>query len=351
MKKKIYSMIGLLVTGMVSGCSTYVNHSILNESILDTQINDRSFKDNLSSDIETLNEFDETTHGAVVKSGVCGAEDGKEDAVKCIRYEDGMIYVYGEGMLSKSKLVNELELQKSTDFDIFIDQGVTLVWLSDLPVKNVYLPESMTVIEDRAFHRCTSLCSIRLPMKLTRIGETAFTLCRSLENIDIPDNVTYIGKNAFASCESLSSINMPEGVEVIEDGAFESCKSLQHIELPKNVKKIRFGAFRDCTSLNSINLPENITFIECATFEGCISLNSIYIPDSVTKIGIDTGAGAFAGCTSLESIYIPESVTSIGDRTFQECEHLTIYAPIGSYAEKYAMENDILFSSFDSDKQ
>ncbi len=40
---------------------------------------------------------------------------------------------------------------------------------------------------------------------------------------------------------------------------------------------------------------------------------------------------------------IPESVTSIGRDSFTFCDDLTIFAPAGSYAEKYAKEENIRF--------
>ncbi len=42
-------------------------------------------------------------------------------------------------------------------------------------------------------------------------------------------------------------------------------------------------------------------------------------------------------------VVIPEGVTSIGYSAFYECTNLTIHAPAGSYAEKYAKENKIKF--------
>lgn len=43
------------------------------------------------------------------------------------------------------------------------------------------------------------------------------------------------------------------------------------------------------------------------------------------------------------SIALPETITKIGETAFEGCENLTIHAPAGSYAEKYAKKNDIRF--------
>jgi hypothetical protein len=66
-------------------------------------------------------------------------------------------------------------------------------------------------------------------------------------------------------------------------------------------------------------------------------LTSITIPESLQTIG----EGAFSLCRSLTSITIPEGVKTIGENAFGDCPFLTIYCNPGSYALKYARENNI----------
>lgn len=74
-------------------------------------------------------------------------------------------------------------------------------------------------------------------------------------------------------------------------------------------------------------------------------MKAIRSPDGITQIG----ESVFAGCFSLADenefeVHIPDSVTSIGRKLFLYAygPH-TIYAPAGSYAERYAKENNIPF--------
>ena len=87
-------------------------------------------------------------------------------------------------------------------------------------------------------------------------------------------------------------------------------------------------------------IPKGVKIIESRAFKGCVSLTSVVIPDGVKEIGVD----AFSGCTSLTSVTIPRSVRVIYG-SFFGCTSLTIHAPAGSYAEKYAKEHNIPFEA------
>lgn len=59
---------------------------------------------------------------------------------------------------------------------------------------------SDNVIGDYMFCGCTNLRNIVLPDNITMVGESAFRDCSALKSIIIPDNVASIGKFAFYSC-------------------------------------------------------------------------------------------------------------------------------------------------------
>ena len=68
-----------------------------------------------------------------------------------------------------------------------------------------------------------------------------------------------------------------------------------------------------------------------------MALGSVVLPEGVTSIA----DWAFSGCSALSSATVPASVTSIGYDAFGECPLLTLTVESGSYAEQYAIENEI----------
>lgn len=89
-------------------------------------------------------------------------------------------------------------------------------------------------------------------------------------------------------------------------------------------------------------IPEGVTKIGKRAFAAWMSLTRVTVPEGVEAIN----AEAFYECRELERIDLPASVKKIGESAFWGCSnHLTIYAPAGSYAQSYAKKNGIRFEA------
>ena len=267
-------------------------------------------------------------------------------------------------------------------------------------LKSVEMPETVEVIDSFAFSGCLELRDIVFPEKLKAINTLAFKGCESIKKVfipkyaelncsvgspfdgcknlceltvdsaskhyvsidgvlfskdgkkvvrypnkkgssyTIPDGVEGIGKSAFSKCNDLQHVTMPDSVGIIEEGAFEGCQLLQHIELSRGLEIIGRRAFSLCC-FSDIELPESLKIIGEYAFSTC-TLSGITIPEGTQEIGYE----AFFQNRTLEKVILPASLTKIGgsymgSKVFDLCGKIKAYAPKGSVAESYCIENGI----------
>ena len=161
-------------------------------------------------------------------------------------------------------------------------------------------------ISDGAFWGCSALSSIVLPDSVTEIEKYAF-FETGLRNIQLPEKLTLIGAYAFCNCKNLKQVQLPSQLKELGNGAFSSCENLAQIQLPAQLNKLGTDAFRNCTSLDKIDIPAGLTQIGPDTFCNT-GLTSVTLHEGLTKIE----DGAFHDCLKLKKIRIPKSVTDIG---------------------------------------
>ncbi len=90
-----------------------------------------------------------------------------------------------------------------------------------------------------------------------------------------------------------------------------------------------------------IVIPETYKIIHGHAFEFC-KFEEVYVGNSVEEIR----ENAFSGCRNMTKIYLPDSLTYIGDGAFEYCEDLVIFCSTGSYAEKYAIDNELSYEIY-----
>ncbi len=127
-------------------------------------------------------------------------------------------------------------------------------------IKKAIVGEGITTLYDRTFRRYYALETVELPSTLTTIGAAGsgvFQSCTALKNIVLPESVTVLGKGTFQECSSLESINIPAGVTRIEENCLRAT-GLVEVEFHAGVTYFGAQAFRDCKQLKEvvINAPE-----------------------------------------------------------------------------------------------
>lgn len=229
---------------------------------------------------------------------------------------------------------------------------------SCIALKDLCLPESVTVIDDfvfrntaieqliipkgivsvgkYAFHLCDEITSVTINSDMQSIGESAFSGLNSLISLTINGSVEEIGESAFANCSFLSKLTLNEGIKAIYDKAFFGCFRITQLNLPESLSYIGDTAFCNI-GIEKLYIPENVSIIGCYAFSKCIALKSVYISNGVKQI-LD---GAFKN-TEIESIFIPESVEIIENIFDYECS-TTIYGMFDTVAEIFAEQRNINF--------
>lgn len=81
------------------------------------------------------------------------------------------------------------------------------------------------------------------------IGANGFSNCKQLKNLTLPNNVTVISDRAFLDCSELTYIFIPKSVSQIGNKAFEGCTKLT-IEYPASAK-IKQDSFHGCFAVSA----------------------------------------------------------------------------------------------------
>lgn len=289
MKRRLVSMfmVGMMVTGMVTGCGNEAE-------ITDTQVPEAASVVQ-TGDSEVVES--DTTDKAEVPQTEIPAENFKTKVL-----EDGTIEIDSyDGDYEAIVIPAQIGGRDVTVIGGFANED---------EITSVVIPDTVREIADNAFVNCFNIKSVKVGANVEVIGDNAFD--GEFEEIALPNTLKVIEDNAFASVP-LKVLSIPNQVEEIGGGAFLSA-DIENLTIPGSVKMIGYQAFLYCDKLETVVIEEGVEMIE----------NEV-----------------FCNCTSLKTITIPSSVTSMGDSTFSECPNVTIIAEPGSYAEEFAIRNDI----------
>lgn len=245
-------------------------------------------------------------------------------------------------------------------------------------LKEVILPETVSVIKRGAFDECMTLEVIHLPNSLRSIEEHAFDsktkikevhikslsswfnvkleglysspFCDSadlyvngelIEHLEIPSYVSEIPQYAFMGCQSIKTLTISTSTRTVGQCSFFGCDSLERVEMETGVESIEGSAFYGCTSLKELNIPNSVTYIDNHAFSDCASLVSVVLPNRMCSVN----NSVFSGCKALESITIPISVKDIGYNAFLYCESLKEIVYGGTVAMWNAIEKSYFYNN------
>ena len=202
-----------------------------------------------------------------------------------------------------------------TEIPVSLNNGAAVFMNSGL--REIVLPESITVVNAQIFNGCTSLESVIFEGEVTALGAYAFKDCSSLKLVSEMKSLKSLGNGAFSGCSSLESITLSKNIDRIGKYTFSGCTSLKSFNIPGSIIELGECAFADCTWLTSLNLSNALEDIPEGCFKNCKSLSELSLPENITWIG----AEAFMA-SGIEYIKINKGVERIGASAFENTEQL-----------------------------
>jgi len=267
------------------------------------------------------------------------------DSLTSVTIGDSVTSIGGSAFLECYSLsdvyITDLTAWCNINFDGFASNPMCRadnLYLNNILLTELVIPEDVTSIGDHALYNCTSLTSVTIGDSVTSIGFSAFYNCTSLTSVTIGDSVTSIGASAFDNCTNLTSVIIPDSVTIIGGSAFENCTGLTSVTIGDSVTIIGSSAFENCTGLTSVIIGSNVDRIQSCAFSDCSALTSVIIPDSVTSIG----SSAFSGCTGLKEITLP----FVGYSSNTDPEEDTYQYPLGYIFGSHSYTGGIITSQY-----
>lgn len=154
----------------------------------------------------------------------------------------------------------------------------TKVFLNEEEIKDLVIPDGVTIIEPNTFNGFKSIETVTVPADVDSIGNDAFLGCTNITKVTAHDiaswcgihfgntmilqngtvmmlsNPVCISQNLYIGNERLTELIIPEGVEEIGYSAFSRCLGITKVSLPSTLKKVGADAFADCTDIQIANI-------------------------------------------------------------------------------------------------
>lgn len=156
------------------------------------------------------------------------------------------------------------------------------LFLNNIYIEKLVIPETVTTLGYRMCYGCTNLKEVNLPDNISVIPDYAFEKCTLLEKINIPQSLVQIRNDAFAE-SGIKEFIAPDSFKEIWGYAFNDCKNLEKVDLNKTTS-IGDMSFENCTKLSSIVLPNTLVELGTYVFSGCTLLNNIKMPSNPIEI-------------------------------------------------------------------
>lgn len=149
--------------------------------------------------------------------------------------------------------------------------------------------ESLTRLSISCFEGCTGLTgNIVISQGISCIPMSAFAGCVNIEHVQFPNSLTVIETRAFSGCSGIiGNLQLPDSIREIDMKAFFGCIGLEgRLVLPKSLTYIGEEAFSGCIGFTgNLVIPDKVTKVAQKAFSGCSNIGpNVTIGSSVDNL-------------------------------------------------------------------
>lgn len=209
--------------------------------------------------------------------------------------------------------INDIYNWCMIDFDGRTFPSGSSLYLNDIPLTNIEIPNTISEIKQYAFAGFSNITNIIFPSSINKIGSYAFEDC-GINSLYLPESLDSIMKHAFKGLP-IEKLNIPASVTFME--VLGNLPKLTNLifEDSENPIELKFGDFFDETNIEVLYVGRPIT-MNC-TYGHWI--NGIFIMDSYTDC---LCRSAFYGLSSLKKVVLGEKCNLITPQWFYQCTNL-----------------------------
>jgi len=213
-----------------------------------------------------------------------------------------MFFLQGSSSITNI-LVDEANTTFSSENGVLFNKDMSILLTCPGGKSGSYtIPESVVIIGNHAFDRCTKLTSVILPSSLESIKENVFYSCNGLTSITIPASVTEIGILSFINCNNLVEfINLsptPQTISpyVFDERMFQNC-ILRVPDAAVYGDAIEWGKFLNITSLES---PIRLNKDEIYLLAGASEIIAVFLNEDMISPDLVSFTSSDVNIASVE---------------------------------------------------
>ncbi len=221
-----------------------------------------------------------------------------------------------------------------------------------IPIKTLYLPNSIETIDDFAFNDCDSIIELTIGENVKSIGYGAFSDCVNLKTVTIPNSIETIGDFAFSNCDSIIELTIGENVKSIGNYAFAYLDNIQVLNYNAiDVEQFELEGHQSTNVFElfglsnedgvTVNIGNKVKFLPKGMFnggDGVANITSLNFAENGSPLTIS--AYCFVGIP-IKTLYLPSYIEIIGHRAFVDCRKLEeIYYDVANLNSTVEIEDE-----------